>query len=58
MWLMLCTVQLTVHSATDSMQVPADILPKTHFRLFKGEKYNFSISTQNEATNIKLAAPV
>ena len=28
-------------SATDIMQVAADILPKTHFGLFKGEKTLF-----------------
>ena len=29
------------HSATNSMQVAADILPKTHFRPFKGENTLF-----------------
>ena len=29
-------------SATDIMQVAADILPKTHFGLFKGEKLFFN----------------
>ena len=38
-------------SATDIMQVAADILPKTHFGLFKGEKYTFLVSAQKEVTS-------
>ena len=37
------------HSATNIIQVAAGILPKTHFGLFKGEKYTFLISAQKEA---------
>ena len=38
-------------SATDIMQVAADILPKTHFVLFKEEKYTFLIRAQKELTS-------